>query len=112
EALKREIEEELGINCEVGNFLGLVEHKWEKKGKLNCEINQAFAVSTRNLQPNINPESMEEHLTFFWSTWKELDKHNLQPYPFRELISNYIQGSSSVWWESTLPFPIDQSNRN
>lgn len=28
DALKREIEEELGVSCAVGSFLGVVEHKW------------------------------------------------------------------------------------
>jgi 8-oxo-dGTP diphosphatase len=45
-ALKREIEEELGISCTVGSFLGLVEHKWEKQGMLHCEVNQVFEVES------------------------------------------------------------------
>lgn len=32
EALVREIREEIGITCTVHEFLGVVEHKWEKKG--------------------------------------------------------------------------------
>jgi 8-oxo-dGTP diphosphatase len=31
EALVREVEEELGISCSVGRFLGIVEHKWVVK---------------------------------------------------------------------------------
>jgi 8-oxo-dGTP pyrophosphatase MutT (NUDIX family) len=49
DALIREIEEELGIKCEVVSFLGLVEHKWEKIGILNCEINQVFEVKSDEL---------------------------------------------------------------
>ncbi|MEC1376929.1 NUDIX domain-containing protein [Heyndrickxia oleronia] len=39
ETLKREIQEEMGIDCAPDHFLGLIEHKWEKKGILHCEIN-------------------------------------------------------------------------
>jgi 8-oxo-dGTP diphosphatase len=44
EALKREIEEEIGLSCYIESYLGLVEHKWEKNMELHCEINQAFKV--------------------------------------------------------------------
>jgi len=35
EALKREIEEEIGLSCNVEGFLGVVEHKWEKNKELH-----------------------------------------------------------------------------
>jgi 8-oxo-dGTP diphosphatase len=44
EALKREIQEEIGLSCYIEGYLGLVEHKWEKNMELHCEINQAFKV--------------------------------------------------------------------
>ena len=49
DALVREIDEELGITCTVGKFLGLVEHKWMNKGVLHCEVNQLFEVHSEKL---------------------------------------------------------------
>ena len=65
DALAREIEEELGMNCIVGDFLGLVEHKWENHGVLNCEINQVFEVKSDKLNVIENPKSTESHIEFF-----------------------------------------------
>ncbi|PEJ38933.1 hypothetical protein COE78_27585 [Bacillus pseudomycoides] len=111
DALKREIEEEIGINCTVGNFLGVVEHKWEKNGVLHCEINQVFEVKSSELYNNSNPKSIESHLEFFWCNGRDLDDRDLQPYPFRNLIINYLNGKDDVWWESSLNSDIDDSNR-
>lgn len=111
-ALKREIKEELGINCIVRSFLGVVEHKWEKNGVLHCEINQIFELSSSELNGNSNPKSNESHLKFFWCDGSELDNKNLQPYPFRNLIKHYLNGKKEIWWDSTLNLEIDDSNRS
>lgn len=47
-------------------------------------------------------KSKESHLEFFWCDGHELDEKNLQPYPFRKLIQNYLKGEKDIWWESTL----------
>jgi 8-oxo-dGTP diphosphatase len=112
DALIREIEEELGIKCSVIHFLGLVEHRWEKKGILNYEINQVFEVMSNELHPHYNPKSRETHLEFFWCDVSDLEKENLQPYLFRDLINDYVKGNKNIWWESTLNSEIDDSNRN
>jgi 8-oxo-dGTP diphosphatase len=112
DALVREIDEELGIKCEVESFLGLVEHKWEKKGVINYEINQAFVVKSNELKTSFVPESQESHIEFLWCDVSSKEFNNLQPYPFRKLIEQYINGNKSIWWESTLDLEIDTANRN
>jgi 8-oxo-dGTP pyrophosphatase MutT (NUDIX family) len=112
DALKREVEEELGVNCTVGRFLGVVEHKWENNGVLHCEVNQVFEVTSSELHSNTNPKSIESHLDFFWCEGEDLDGRNLQPFPFRSLIKNYLSGKNDVWWESSLHLEIDESNRS
>ncbi|WP_339251220.1 NUDIX domain-containing protein [Sporosarcina sp. FSL W8-0480] len=112
DALVREIEEELGISCTVVDFLGLVEHRWERKGVLNCEVNQVFEVACNNLTAGINPQSRESHLQFFWCRADDLEDCNLQPYPFRNLLKDYMNGKKDIWWESTLNYEIENSNRS
>lgn len=109
-ALKREIEEEIGLSCSVGSFLGLVEHKWEKNKELHCEINQAFKVKIPELEAPKSPTSREAHIEFFWVPVNELDKYGLQPYPFRKLIQQLVKGDDSVWWGSTLESENDSDN--
>lgn len=102
EALIREIMEELGIDSQVGSFLGLIEHSWEHQGKLHFEINQVFEVTSLDLNPHANPVSAESHLEFFWCSESEFDESNLEPYPIRNLIKNYLNGERIVGWESTI----------
>ncbi|WEG14837.1 NUDIX domain-containing protein [Pullulanibacillus sp. KACC 23026] len=102
DALKRELMEELGIDCYIGSFLGLIENKWESDGGLNCEINQLFAVESDDLQTGLNPISNEAHLTFFWMEVEDLEIKNLQPYPIDRFLQQYTKGNKEVWWASSL----------
>ncbi|WP_227013505.1 NUDIX domain-containing protein [Paenibacillus psychroresistens] len=110
EALKREIEEEIGLSCYIEGYLGLVEHKWEKDKELHCEINQAFKVKVPEMDVLKSPTSRESHIEFYWVSVNELKKHNLQPYPFQKLIPKFVSGDESVWWESTLNYELDEDN--
>lgn len=112
DALVREIDEELGITCTVGNFLGLVEHKWMNKGVLHCEVNQLFEVHSEKLHNDINPESREPHIEFFWLHETELEESNLQPYPLQKAIQRYLKGNKETWWESSLNEEIGELNTN
>lgn len=110
DALKREMEEELGIACEVGSFLGIVEHKWLKKGVLNCEVNQLFEITSSELDINVTPKSKEPHIEFIWCSIDELEESNLQPYPLRVIINKYLMGKEKIFWESTINEEIDKNN--
>lgn len=110
DALAREIEEELGIRCKVGKFLGLVEHKWERRSILQCEINQIFEVQCDEILDD-QLKSNEPNLDFYWCHVDDLDTMNLQPYPLRRLIKNYLKGEREVSWESTLRSDVYESNR-
>lgn len=112
-AVIREIEEEMGLKGEARRFLGLIEHRWEKKGIIHCEINQVFEVTCPNLNIESSPIAKEGHLEFFWADSTQLE--DLQPYPFRDLIKDVLNGNgidSALWWESTLDKEIDENNRN
>ncbi|WHX98076.1 hypothetical protein [Neobacillus sp. DY30] len=61
---------------------------------------------------NSNSIAIESHLEFFWWHGSDLDDKNLQPYPIRNLIKNYLNGKNDVWWESSLNLEIDDSNRS
>ncbi|WP_212974638.1 NUDIX domain-containing protein [Bacillus sp. J14TS2] len=112
DALKREINEALGIPCTVGRFLGVVEHKWELDQVVHCEINQVFEVHCSDLRLDTNPIAIEPHLEFFWWHGRNLDQQHLQPYPFRHLIANYLNGNRDIWWESTVKLNLDVLNRS
>ena len=112
DALKREVLEELGLTCEVGKFIGVVEHKWLKKGILHCELNQLFEVNNYELNPTQVSTSKEPHLEFIWCAIDALDAYNLQPYPLRNIIKRYSNGTNKAVWESSLNEEVDAFNMN
>lgn len=112
DALKREVLEELGIACEIGQFIGVVEHKWLKKGILHCELNQLFEANSYDLNSTQDPTSNEQHLEFIWCDIDALDAYNLQPYPLRNIIKRYSMGTKEACWESSLHEAIDAFNTN
>lgn len=100
----RELWEELGLEAEVGLYLGLVEHSWEDAGAaMNYELNHLFEVSLPTLGEGQTPHSREAHLTFFWAEVSRLTEYVLEPYPLRALLRETIQRSL---WGTTLPPPI------
>jgi 8-oxo-dGTP diphosphatase len=97
-ALKRELEEELGvINYEITRFLGVIE--FGIKDKEYHEINHLFEVKTQELSSNVSPISMESHLEFYWiePTIENLKKHNILPHLVQELIPQIISEDKPLW---------------
>jgi 8-oxo-dGTP diphosphatase len=100
--LKREIHEELGIDCEVGQYLGAIEHEWENSEGKNYEVNHIFEVKINSLQDLTSPKSCEPRLEFLWSTIDDLEKNNLQPSPLQILLQSIVSGDNKTLWASTL----------
>ncbi len=101
-ALARELDEELGIKAEVGEYLGAVEHTWDFAGVSNHEVNHLFEVTSPELSTAQPLESLEDHIEFIWLSPTEFDEHNLQPAPLRQLLANSEQESHGIWWASTM----------
>ncbi|WP_036687790.1 NUDIX domain-containing protein [Paucisalibacillus globulus] len=111
DALIREINEELGMDCKVGTFVGVIEHKWMKQGVVNYEVNQVFEVQCDDLLNIEIPISKESHIEFLWQHVEELEEHNLQPYPLTKIIHRYLNGMEKLYWASTLNEDIDEYNK-
>jgi 8-oxo-dGTP pyrophosphatase MutT (NUDIX family) len=101
-SLLREIKEELGVEADVGQFLGAVEHCWTYRGEKNFEVNLCFKATLTDISSEKAPCSQECHLEFFWQPISELAAANPMPPPVVELITNFAAGDPSAWWASTL----------
>lgn len=101
-ALRREIMEECGRDCEVHEYLGAVENAWAEDGMNQWEITHFFRVTIPNLKNNNDISSAEDRLEFLWITLGEFEKENLLPFPLRDLIKRWIDGDKTIWWESTI----------
>jgi len=81
QALVREIKEELGLDAEVGGFLGVVENSFQQKGKPHSEINLVYELNV----PDAGLEAKEDWIEFEWRGLEDLS--DLLPCAFRMLSS-------------------------
>ncbi len=101
-ALARELNEELGIEVEVGRYLGAIEHAWEDTAVDNHEIAHFFQATSSGISADRHPKSLEDHIEFSWLAPSEFDKQNLQPAPLRQLITNQKSQPQTIWYASTI----------
>ncbi|OBY80993.1 NUDIX hydrolase [Paenibacillus sp. KS1] len=102
ESLSREIFEEMGLQCEVKQYIGAVEAGYEDNNVYHQEINHLFIADAQGIDHSRNPESKEQHLEFYWIHVNEMDKHNLLPYPVREAITHCKSGNRTPFWGSDI----------
>ncbi len=88
DALRRELSEELGLDSVIGDFVGVLEHKFtDRHGMGYEEVNLVFDVSieTRDVV------SVEGHLEFIWARPDEFKSWNLLPGSLPGLITEWIE---------------------
>jgi len=100
-ALTRELGEELGMRCEIRDFLGSVEHTFVQRGDQHCEINLVFAVELPGGNPQEAPQSREDYIDFQWMELDTLGGSNLEPSVLRNLIPTWCDVHQGPWWGST-----------
>lgn len=101
--IERELHEELGFDCRVGNYLGAVEHSWFQQDIEHFEMNHLFETKIFGVQGLTHPESKEDHLEFYWAPIDDLETYNLQPYPLVALIKNRLKSNAAgAWWGTSL----------
>jgi len=100
--LSREIMEELGQESFVQQYLGCVEAEFQLPDTYHQEINHLFIANLPHITYGKNPISAESHLEFLWIHIEDMDKHNLQPYPVREVIRRYVNKEEGPFWETTF----------
>jgi 8-oxo-dGTP diphosphatase len=98
-ALRREMEEELGLHAETGRFLGAVEHTFEDAGRRYCELNLVFEMRIDGLRAGRVPDAAEEALRFAWYALDALPDVPLEPAPLRACIPDWVRGGRG--WAST-----------
>lgn len=99
EAVAREVKEEIGLSCQVGDYLGAVEFQWPPEAPTNYEINHLFLVEIDTTQP---VQSQESHIRFLWCRLDQLDEARLEPAPLRPLIRRFLSGDRTPWWATNV----------
>jgi ADP-ribose pyrophosphatase YjhB (NUDIX family) len=88
-ALKREIMEEVAIECVIGEYIGCIENQWIENNIVNQEINHIFIVN--GINKNLEIKSKENHLKFYWIKINDIEKENLLPYSMREIVKSIYE---------------------
>ena len=100
-ALRREIREELGLDSQVGEFLGAVEHRFLQNGVLHCEINLVFNLAVPDLSADSEPFSCENYINFLWGRMDSLSESMLEPSVLKSLICDWSAGVDKCAWGSS-----------
>ena len=88
EALRRELCEELGVEAEIGGFVGVLEHKFtDEHDRRHEEINIVFTATIKETEIS----SAEGHLEFLWVKPDDFNKETLLPSSFQWLIKNWLE---------------------
>ncbi|MGI6497147.1 MAG: NUDIX domain-containing protein [Kiritimatiellia bacterium] len=92
-ALAREVREELGQRCVVGDFLGCCENTFLQKGEWHAEIFLAFAMVLPDLPPGPAP-SREDWIEFLWWPVDRLWNSRLEPAILRTRLAGWLEPGS------------------
>ena len=80
EALVREVREELGLESEAGEFLGVVETAFTQRGIPHAEISLVYRLEIRGLPPPPGEvAAKEDWIEFVWWPVDDLKGANLLP---------------------------------
>jgi len=101
-ALEREFREETGLKVRVTRFLGAVEHRCRRDGKLTYEMNLVFLVECAGAKAGKDVESLESHLEFLWWEWARLGAARLEPWPLCRQIPGLLKAKGTALWATTL----------
>lgn len=100
--LSREILEEIGLISEVKDYLGAVEASYGNDKTYHQEMNHLFICDIDGIHHEVSLESKEKHLEFYWIHVKSMEEHNLQPFPVRKIIKNYLNKIEGPHFGSTF----------
>jgi ADP-ribose pyrophosphatase YjhB (NUDIX family) len=98
--LKREIFEEMGLECEVSDYIGCVECIWEENNIYHQEIDHIFQINGINEQTLI--KSKEKHIEFYWINIEDMEKENFLPISVRKIIMNKYNGKTGLQYYSEI----------
>jgi ADP-ribose pyrophosphatase YjhB (NUDIX family) len=90
-SLAREMMEEMGIDCMIGEYVGCIENQWTENNIVNQEINHIFIVDGVNRR--IEVKSKESHLEFYWIKIADMKTENLLPESMRTIIGGIYKNN-------------------
>lgn len=92
-ALVRELDEELGTEAKIADFLGAVEHGYIEDSTTHHEINFVFDVAITDAEPL----SQEDHLEFRWLPLDQLADIDVRPSALKNALVAAGEDRTPFW---------------
>ena len=96
--LKKEIMEELGLECTVDKYIGCVDCIWKEKDIFQQQVDHVFLVKGIDMKNII--ESKEKQIRFYWIDINDMEEETFGPRSSRDLIKNFYDGINEIQYFS------------
>ena len=98
DALRREFQEECGLDVEIGGLAAVSEERFVQWGKCRHEVNLVFHVE---LPSDLVVASREAEIKFRWISIAAVDECGLLPKSMRKLAVCHVEHSEPMWLGSS-----------
>lgn len=89
QALKREIYEEMGLECKNEQFVGALECSWDRKGHIYHEIDIIYKIQIDHLDLTSPPKALDHQFhQFVWKKIDDIQTLTLLPHALKNIIDN------------------------
>lgn len=93
QCLIRELQEECGLDLEVGAYIGTVENFFTQEGTEHHEYNHVFTGSIATAEVR----SLEKHISFTWVPLSAIAATHIEPMAMLAQIIRWLDQQKSFW---------------
>ena len=88
QALHREIFEEMGIDSQIGNLVGVFENFWQREKKVHHEI--LFLMEAKISSYDYDVVSQQDQIEFSWVSRKQFEDLFFLPHQLKQIVCEFL----------------------
>jgi len=93
ETLKREMQEEIGMNLSILEFVGANENYFSQQGDMHHEFNLVFSGTIEDGEV----QALEDYLAFEWVELNSIGDTNIKPESLKKELITWISEKKNFW---------------
>lgn len=98
----RELQEEIGAQGQIDDFLGVAEHRFSQEGQQKHELNLIFSGRLLDVRHPHIPPMLESHIKYHWQPLDRLHEAVLLPESLVGLIQAWLDQRRTGVWVSNI----------